>query len=231
MTALNSNRTQIQQHDGRQIGLWPSIQINAPNSQLPQKKPIQHNYILHNHILESVTSAKYLGITLQSNLKRNLHYDKSLEFLKRNLTVLNTDIKSRAYQALVKPKLEYGCSVWDPHTNEYKKKRKMVQRRAARHTMNNYHNTSSVNTMIDTLGWPTLAERRLKTRLIMSYTITHCLIAIPTDICVPLNNRLRKHHSQSYQHIQTSKDTYKLLFFLMQLYNRTCYRNIQFNQP
>jgi len=28
----------------------------------PKKKPIQHNYILHNHILESVTSAKYLGI-------------------------------------------------------------------------------------------------------------------------------------------------------------------------
>jgi hypothetical protein len=133
--------------------------------------------------------------------------------LKRNLTVLNTDIKSRAYQALVKPKLEYSCSVWDSHTNEYKKKIKMVQRRAARHTMNNYHNTSSVNTMIDTLGWPTLAERRLKTRLIMFYKITHCLIAIPTDIVVPSDNRLRKHHSQSYQHIQTSKDTYKWSFF------------------
>ena len=36
----------------------------------PQKKqPIQHNYILHNHILESVTSAKYLDIALQSSLK------------------------------------------------------------------------------------------------------------------------------------------------------------------
>jgi hypothetical protein len=96
-------------HDGRQIGLWPFIQINAPSSQFSKKKktqPIQHNYILHNHILESVTSAKYLGITLQSNLKWNLHYDniisngnKSLGFLKQNLTVSNTDIKSRAYQA------------------------------------------------------------------------------------------------------------------------------------
>ena len=61
--------------------------------------------------------------------------------------------------------------------------------------------------MVDTLGWPALAERRLKTRLIMFYKITHRLIAIPTDILVPLDNRLRKHHSQSYQHIQTSKDT------------------------
>jgi hypothetical protein len=32
--------------------------------------------------------------------------------------------------------------------------------------------------MIDTLGWPTLAERRLKTRLIMLFKITHALIAI-----------------------------------------------------
>jgi hypothetical protein len=46
-----------------------------------------------------------------------------------------------------------------------------VKRRAARHTMNNYRNISSVNTMIDTLGWPTLAERRVKTRLIMFYKI------------------------------------------------------------
>ena len=120
--------------DGKQIGLWPSIQINVPNSVSPPQ-PIQHNYILHNHILESVTFAKYLGITLQSNLKWNLHYDsiisngnKSLGFLKRNLTVSNRDIKSRAYQALVRPKLEYSSSVCDPHTNEYKKKIEMVQR-------------------------------------------------------------------------------------------------------
>jgi hypothetical protein len=146
--------------------------------------PIKHNYILHSHILESVTSVKYLGITLQSSLKWNLHYDniisngnKSLGFLKRYLTVSNTDIESRAYQAFVRPKLEYSCSVWDPHTNEYKKKIEMVQRRAARgYTMKNYHNT-------------------------------HCHIAVPSDTLVPSDNRLRKHHSQSYQHIQTSKDT------------------------
>jgi hypothetical protein len=49
----------------------------------------------------------------------------------------------------------------------------MVQRRAAHYVQNNYHNTSSVTSMIDTLGWPTLAERRLKTKLIMMYKITH----------------------------------------------------------
>jgi len=35
-----------------------------------KKQPLKHNYILHDHQLETVTSAKYLGITLQSNLNR-----------------------------------------------------------------------------------------------------------------------------------------------------------------
>ena len=98
-----------------------------------KKHTFNHNYTLHNHTLESVTSPNYLGVTLQSNLKWNLHYDniisnanKSLGFLKRNLQVSNTDIKSRAYQTLVRPKLEYSCSVWDPHTTEYKHKLEMV---------------------------------------------------------------------------------------------------------
>ena len=186
-----------------------------------KKHTFNHNYILHNHTLESVSSAKYLGVTLQSNLKWNLHYDniisnanKSLGFLKRNLRVSNTDIKSRAYQTLVLPKLEYSCSVWDPHTSEHTQKLEMVQRRAARYAMNDYHNTSSVTDMIDTLQWPTLAERRLKTRLCIFYKIVHCLIAVPaTHILIPTDTRTRHSHSQTYRHIQTAKDTYKWSFF------------------
>ena len=186
-----------------------------------KKHTFNHDYILHNHTLESVTSAKYLGITLQSNLKWNLHCDnitananKSLGFLKRNIKVSNTDIKSRAYQALVRPKLEYSCSVWDPHSTQYIHKIEMVQRRAARYVYNNYHNTSSVTDMINTLQWPTLAERRLKTRLIIFYKVVHCLIAIPANhILIPTDSRTRHSHSQTFRHIQTSKEAYKWSFF------------------
>jgi hypothetical protein len=44
-----------------------------------KKTPFKHDYILHNHILEPVTSAKYLGVTLQSNLKWNTHITISLQ--------------------------------------------------------------------------------------------------------------------------------------------------------
>jgi myo-inositol-hexaphosphate 3-phosphohydrolase len=38
-----------------------------------KKNPVKHNYLLHNHTLELVSSAKYLGITLQSDLKWTQH--------------------------------------------------------------------------------------------------------------------------------------------------------------
>jgi hypothetical protein len=65
------------------------------------------------------------------------------------------------------------CVVIYPYTHDNINKLEMVQRRAARYVQNNYHNTSSVTSMIDTLGWPTLAERRLKTRLIMLLSLDH----------------------------------------------------------
>jgi hypothetical protein len=58
--------------------------------------------------LNVIASAKYLGITLQSDLKWTQHVNnivananKSLGFLKRNLKTSNTNIKSQAYQVLL----------------------------------------------------------------------------------------------------------------------------------
>jgi myo-inositol-hexaphosphate 3-phosphohydrolase len=99
-----------------------------------KKHPVKHNYLLHNHTLESVSSAKYLEITLQSDLKWTQHTNnivantnKSLGFLKRNLKTSNTNIKSQAYLSLVRPKLEYACSFWDSHTAEHRNTTEMVK--------------------------------------------------------------------------------------------------------
>lgn len=181
--------------------------------------PLQ-KYTLHDHTLETVSSAKYLGITLQSDLKWNQHINsitanasKSLGFLKRNLKTSNTNIKSQAYQALVRPKLEYASSVWDPHTADQQNKLEMVQRRAARYACNRYHNTSSVTDMLQTLNWQPLQQRRLKTKLVIFYKIIHQLVAVPTTILIPTDTRTRQNHPHTFKHIQTSKDSYKYSFF------------------
>ena len=88
-----------------------------------KRKPIHFTYKLHDHLLAKVEHSKYLGITLQSNLKWNTHINsitnkanQSLGFLKRNLKIKSSDVKSHAYKALVRPKLEYASAVWDQHT-------------------------------------------------------------------------------------------------------------------
>ena len=165
--------------------------------------------------MESVSSAKYLGITLQSDLKWTQHTNnivananKSLGFLKRNFQTSNTNIKSQVYLSLVRPKLEYACSVW-----EHRNKIEMVQRRAARYACNRHHNTSSVTYMLQTLTWPTLQQRRLKTKRIMFYKIVHHIVAVPTTILIPTDSRIRHIHPFTYRHLHAFKDLYKYSFF------------------
>ena len=157
-----------------------------------KKNPVKHNYLLHNHNLESVSSTKYLGITLQSDLKWTQHTNnivananKSFGFLKRNLKTSNTNIKSHAYLSLVRPKLEYACSVWDPHTAEYLNKIEMVQRQAAKYACNRYHNTSGVTDMLQT----------------------------PTTILIPTDSRIRQSHPFTYRYLHAFKDPLKYSFF------------------
>ena len=82
-----------------------------------KKSPQHFYYNMHGHILESVQSAKYLGVTLSADLKRNNHIQQmtskaniSLSFIRRNLQINSKSVKDRAYQSLVRPKLEYCCS-------------------------------------------------------------------------------------------------------------------------
>ena len=121
-----------------------------------KQNPIQFTYkLLHGFCLEKTDPTKYLGVTLQSNLKWDKHINnitskanQTLNFLRRNLKVNSQKIKDHAYKALVRPKLEYSSCIWDPlHTSQIKKIEK-VQRRAARFTCNRYHNTSSVTDML-----------------------------------------------------------------------------------
>ena len=85
------------------------------------KTPIETKYFLHDTILDSVSSAKYLGVTISDDLSWSTYIDnitksanQTLGFLKRNIRVHNKDLKSVAYKALVRPQLEYASTVWSP---------------------------------------------------------------------------------------------------------------------
>jgi len=103
------------------------------------RKPRIFNYRLRHHTLEHVPAAKYLGLNITSDLKWTQHINSicgkansTIGFLKRNINISNKTIKEKAYKSLVRPSLEYACSVWDPHLLTDILKLEMVQRRAAR---------------------------------------------------------------------------------------------------
>ena len=116
--------------------------------------------------------------------------------------------------SLVRSKLEYCASIWDPHFTKDTDKLERVNRRAARFVSNDYRWRSSVTSMLQDLGWQDLASRQRNIRLALFYKIVHHLVAVPTDdLLIQADSRLRAHHKHKFQTIRTNSDTYKFSFF------------------
>ena len=70
-----------------------------------KQNPIIHDYTLHGKVLETVDSAKYLGVTINRDLRWNHHVEiiaykanRSLGFLRRNLRINSSNLKSLAHK-------------------------------------------------------------------------------------------------------------------------------------
>ena len=180
------------------------------------------DYTLHNQSLSRVDTAKYLGVSLSSNLSWNKHIEvtknkgnRMLGLLKRNLNVGSTEMRSLAYKTIVRPVLEYSSSVWDPYTSDNILILESVQRRAARYVCRNYRNTSSVTGMLENLRWPTLSCRRKISRLSMMHKITYNHVAIKKDsYLVPRQGRSSRHfNTLAYRQPTATVSYYKHSFF------------------
>ena len=152
------------------------------------KTPIPSKYFLHSIELESVSAAKYLGVTISDDLSWGTHIanitkkaNQTLGFLKRNLKPHRQELKSTAYKILIRPQLEYASTVWSPHTAADTYKIQSVQRRAARWACRDYQQTSSVTKMLENLHLRPLDQRRIDSRLVIMYKVTYDLVAIPAS--------------------------------------------------
>ena len=218
----------ILQEDLRKLEQWEEdwdMNFNPAKCQVLHvtrlQTPIPSKYFLHDIELESVSTAKYLGVTISEDLRWGKHIDvitkkanQTLGFLRRNIKVHNQHLKSTAYKTLVRPQLEYASSVWSPNTDQDINKLEAAQRRAARWTTRDYKQISSVTEMLGNLRWRPLDQRRIDNRLIMLYKITFDLVAIPVEDYLVRNRRESKFiHPLAYRQIQTSTNYYKFSFF------------------
>ena len=133
------------------------------------------------NVLDSVTDHPYLGVELSRNLDWGQHVNnkvmkanRSIGFLRRNLSSCPEGVKEAAYKVLVRPHVEYASSVWDPHLKKHVKQIEVVQRRAAYFVKNCYiREPGTVTNLLNGLNWIPLKVRRTISRLTLFHKAIH----------------------------------------------------------
>ena len=128
-----------------------------------------HTYSIRGQSLEMVDSYEYLGVTIQDNLKWDKHISKVsvkgsqiLGMLRRNLIGASKKVKKRAYYSLVRSRLEYACTSWDPYYRKDILRLERINNRAS-HFISGDKNTSSTILKAQ-LDMPQLSDRRKEFR-------------------------------------------------------------------
>ena len=141
---------------------------------------IQASYTLEGAVLENVDNIEYLGVTITNDLKWNTHIsnictkaNRTLGFLRRTLYSCPQNVKEAAYKGMVRPILEYGSSVGDPHTDKLQEELEKVQNRAARFVTRNYvYETGNMTGILGQLKRRKDNRHRKGERIIDSYCYT-----------------------------------------------------------
>lgn len=141
---------------------------------------ILFNYTLNSINIEPVSSFKYLGVHLTSNLSWKTHIDpivadtyRTLGFLRRSLRHANKDTKLIAYTSIVRSKVEYSAIIWDPYQSYLTKKLESLQNKSARFISGQYTPHSSITLIKSNLGLQLLETRRKISRLIFFHKLYH----------------------------------------------------------
>ena len=114
----------------------------------------------------------------------------------------------------MRPILEYGSSVWEPHYEGLIDDLEKVQKRAARFVTRNYtYEKGSMTDILKKLKWESLQKRRKDNRIILLYKGLKGRAKIPTDDLIPKNRRCRNQHSLAFQIPSASTNAYLHSFF------------------
>ena len=182
--------------------------------------PIISDYSIHSTTLTVTDAAKYLGVTIDPGLKWTKHHsnvikkaNSTLAFLRRNISSCPKPVKDTCYKTFVRPILEYGCCVWDPHQQNQIIELEKVQKRAARFVTGNYDFTPGNSAKnLTTLGWPTLAERRARNKLNILFKAKSGLVDISTEDLIPSAPGTRR-SATDYRIPQSTVDSHLHSFY------------------
>ena len=117
---------------------------------------------------------------------------------------------------MVRPIMEYACTVWSPYTKKNIQILEAVQRRAAWFVNNDYFIFSSAMAMMQDLEWLTLEERRWVTKVTMLFKILNDIVCIPADqylVSIPNTGRRHQQRLKLKQHPFLNVNAFMNSFF------------------
>ena len=199
------------------------------------KKTIPQQLLLNGSPIETVDCYKYLGINITSDLSWTKHIQLIASKARRLVGLLyrqfyhcsDTSTLRKLYISLVRPHMEYACSIWDPFSAKDRDILEGVQRFAGRVCLKNWN--YGYPEMLNLLSLPTLETRRKVAKLSMMYKIVNNLVVFPESSALlqPLNNPYctRFTHNLSFSNFQgrTSRFLYSYFPSTLTLWNRLPY--------
>ena len=186
-----------------------------------KRSPFLFQYSIFGQPLSRVDHHDYLGVSISHDLRWNDHChqtikkaNRTLGLLRRTLRPCTKEVKKRAYETLVRPRLEYAAEVWNPHTTTGVNNLEQVQRAAARFIYADYRRTTHVTPLINQIGWESLHVRRLLAQTSTFFKIHHNLVNISFPPCVQPAFYIARHdHQLKYNFPAASTEAYKFSFY------------------
>ena len=213
--------------DLHSLKIWADqwlVTFNASKTKLMTcsfKKSRHPDISFDNTILQETTTHKHLGLTFSNNLSWSSHISNivksvspMVDVLKKLKYCLDKDSLERIYFSFIRPKIEYGCQIWDNCNVLDAKLLDDLQMNVAR-TVTGARKGTSHELIKQEVNWPSLSDRRkgykLKhfNKIIAKESPSYLQSLLPHKISV---NRPQSRNADHYYPIKARTETYKNSF-------------------
>lgn len=163
-----------------------------------------YDYFMYDKKLEVTKEEKYLGVTINDCLTWSSHVNEIAHDANRKLGVIyrgfkncSSNIRKLLCRQVALSKLDYCCSVWDPHNLGDIRKLEHVQKQAARTVLNEWN--IDYKEVLKELSWLSLHQRRLLNRNTLCFKIIENSVDIPFNNFFQFRNVRLLRHSHDWQ--------------------------------
>ena len=138
---------------------------------------------MHNVCLENSDSIKYLGVKIHKNMTWNEQIDSLITKVNQRIGLLRcvkpllpVDARITLYYTLISPLFDYTDVIWgDKDNTTLMGDLQILQNKAAKIILDLPGYASSTDAL-KSLGWPTLSQRRLVHRYMITFKYIHGLV-------------------------------------------------------